>query len=405
MRKPIKIILANAPIRSGNRGCTALTITTMYIIDKLFQERGVDYELYLCDSQDSPKGSYFYEICGKSIKYEAIYYTPYNLESFIKVAGRKKLKQTYMIFKTADYILDIGQGDSFADIYGESRFNQIDRIHKLANKYSKRYCILPQTIGPFSDPLIKSNADKSIANSALCMARDKQSFEYVKNNVPSQTTIKEYIDVAFLMPYTKMEFDSSFIHVGLNISALMWNGGYSRNNQFGLKDDYKSLIRSIIDYFLSQSNVKLHIVPHVVEQERGVENDYEVSYNLWREYNNPNLQLAPFALGPIEIKSYISGLDFFMGSRMHATIGAFSSGVPVVPMAYSRKFNGLFEDTLDYHYMTDLKAQTKENVLSIVTNAFKNRSNLKEIINNRMQTTVKERERLMYNELRKFFNL
>jgi polysaccharide pyruvyl transferase WcaK-like protein len=45
-------------------------------------------------------------------------------------------------------------------------------------------------------------------------------------------------------------------------------------------------------------------------------------------------------------------MDFFMGARMHACIAALSSGVAVAPMAYSRKFAGLFgsigyEHTLD----------------------------------------------------------
>src|SRR5690606_33179841 len=45
---------------------------------------------------------------------------------------------------------------------------------------------------------------------------------------------------------------------------------------------------------------------------------------------------------PVDAKSWISGLDAFVGSRMHATIAAFTSGVPTVPAAYSRKFAGFF---------------------------------------------------------------
>ena len=40
---------------------------------------------------------------------------------------------------------------------------------------------------------------------------------------------------------------------------------------------------------------------------------------------------------------------------MHSTIGAISSGVPVIPVAYSRKFNGLY-DTLEYPYYIDAKS-------------------------------------------------
>jgi len=45
---------------------------------------------------------------------------------------------------------------------------------------------------------------------------------------------------------------------------------------------------------------------------------------------------------------------------MHACIAAFSSGVVVVPMAYSRKFNGLFT-SLNYTAVLDcLKLNTDE---------------------------------------------
>jgi polysaccharide pyruvyl transferase WcaK-like protein len=57
---------------------------------------------------------------------------------------------------------------------------------------------------------------------------------------------------------------------------------------------------------------------------------------------------------PQEAKSYISGLDFLVAGRMHACIAAFSTGTPVVPIAYSRKFTGLF-GTLDYPWLITMQ--------------------------------------------------
>ena len=367
MGKHYNIILANAPINNGNRGCVALSITVMHIIDKLLSDSGIDYTLFLPDSHYKTGKEYEIKIMGKNISFFDTEYcngitSRENLKLFVK--GALQRKDFTLPYKKADFILDIGQGDSFSDIYGERRFKSIDRIHDIARKYNKPYCILPQTIGPFTNSKIKAKANVSIEKATLCMVRDKQSFDYVINNVPSQKTIKEYIDVAFLMPFEKIKLDSKYINVGLNISSLLWHGGYTKNNQFGLRDDYKNIVKNILDYFLTMKDVKVHLVPHVVGQERGIENDYEVAYELWREHKEPNIVLAPFALGPIEIKSYIAGLDFFMGARMHATIAAFSSGVPVVPMAYSRKFNGLFQDTLQYDYMVDLKKDSQDEILS-----------------------------------------
>ena len=404
-----KIILANAPINNGNRGCVALSITMMSIIDEVMRKANQEYKLFLPDSQFSKQAKHEYNINGSTIQYESCGYPKglslkdnVKLELKALVKGGNKAKS---IFRNADFILDIGQGDSFADIYGEYRFKLIDRIHVLARRYNKPYCILPQTIGPFMDKIIKEKAFESIRTAQLCMARDKQSYDYVIKNVPEQQKIGEYIDVAFFMPYEKIEQESGYTHVGLNISSLLWHGGYTRDNQFGLKCDYKKLVKEIINYFLSLKNTKVHLIPHVVEGERGVENDYEVSYEIWREYNNANLVLAPFALGPIEIKSYIAGMDFFMGARMHATIGAFSSGVPVMPMAYSRKFNGLFVDTLQYDAMVDMKTMNNNLILSKITKNFAERNNLKKMINERMSGIVAERRKMLVEDLNTFFNL
>lgn len=409
MKKNINIILANAPVKNGNRGCVALSITMMSLIDEVMNNAGMQYRLFLPDSQFGDQKKHEYKINNRVISFEDCNYPKglsfkedikIQLKTLIK--GENKAKQ---IFEKADFILDIGQGDSFADIYGEHRFRIIDRIHMMARKYKKPYCILPQTIGPFKNKMIANLAHESIANASCCMARDKQSYDYVIKNIPEQQKIAEYIDVAFFMPYEKIEQESGYSHVGLNISSLLWHGGYTRENQFGLKCDYKKLVKEIINYFLSLKNTKVHLIPHVVEGERGIENDYEVSYEIWREYNNANLVLAPFALGPIEIKSYIAGMDFFMGARMHATIGAFSSGVPVVPMAYSRKFNGLFIDTLQYDAMVDMKTMNNNLILSEITKNFANRSNLKEMINERMTGIVAERRKMLVEDLNAFFNL
>lgn len=405
----VNIILANAPVKNGNRGCVALSITMMSLINEVMKNAGVKYCLFLPDSQFGDQKKHEYKINNEVIYFEDCSYPKgLSFKEEVKIQLKSLFKggnKTKQIFKKSDFILDIGQGDSFADIYGENRFKMIDRIHVMARKYKKPYCLLPQTIGPFKDKLIAHQAHESIAKASSCMARDRQSYDYVAKNVPEQQKIAEYIDVAFFMPYEKIKQKTGYTHVGLNISSLLWNGGYTQNNQFGLKCDYKGLVKKIIDYFLSLKNTKVHIIPHVVEGERGIENDYEVSYEIWREYNDDNLVLAPFALGPIEIKSYIAGMDFFMGARMHATIGAFSSGVPVVPMAYSRKFNGLFVDTLQYDAMVDMKTMNNNLILSEITKDFANRSNLKEMINERMTGIVAERRKMLIEDLNTFFNL
>lgn len=401
----MNIILANSSVISGNRGCVALCISSMYIIDEILSKKNIHYTFYLPQSGHTEYKEYEVNIAGKILRYTAIPdISGTTIKSKVKnLIKYKEYCNTKEIYEKADYIFDIGQGDSFADIYGKNRFDWIFSQYKLGRKYNKPYCILPQTIGPFDNPQIREQAIKGIKWAKCVMARDKQSVDFVKELIPS-CNVSEIIDVAFFLPYKKKMFDSSFIHVGLNVSALLWQGGYTKNNQFGLKCDYQKLIREIIKYFLTIDRVKVHLIPHVVSGERGIENDYAVSYDLCEEFNNPNLILAPLFLDPVIAKGYIAGMDFFMGARMHSTIAAFSSGVPVLPMAYSRKFNGLFVDTLGYQHILDLLKEN-DGALNIVSENLKNREQLKEEIYGAMNKIVRDRKVILCQELCSFLNI
>lgn len=402
----MNIILSNCSTVSGNRGCVALSISSMFIIDDILSKRNISYNFYLPQSGHTEYKEYEVTIGDRVLKYTAIpdISGSSSISKIKNVIKFRRFIHVSNIYKHADYIFDIGQGDSFADIYGKGRFQWIFSQYKLGRKYNKPYCVLPQTIGPFKDKEIEKKAIKGIKWSSCVMARDKQSFDYVKGILPDKK-VSEIIDVAFFMPYVKKVFDSSFIHVGLNISALLWHGGYTKDNQFGLKIDYQKLIRNIIKYFLSLDNVKLHLVPHVVGGERHIENDYAVSYDLYEEFNHPNLILAPLFLDPMIAKGYIAGLDFFMGARMHSTIAAFSSGVPVIPMAYSRKFNGLFCETLDYQHIVDMKSENDESILYKIKEIYQRRDGLKDLIIKRQNTVIKERHDLLWKEIDNFLAL
>ncbi len=81
---------------------------------------------------------------------------------------------------------------------------------------------------------------------------------------------------------------------------------------------------------------------------------------------------------------------------MHACIAAISSGVPVFPMAYSRKFNGLFCDTLQYPLMGDMVKQTDEEIFDNLINAFSDRDIIKDRIKQIQNEIINpEKERMI----------
>jgi len=378
----------------------------MHLLDELLDRKGIGYSFFLPQSGYVNFSEHTVAIGEKKITFFSCRdISIHGIGGFVKnIYHLKEYITSLKIYATADYVFDIGLGDSFSDIYGDIRFDSIFAQHRSGKLFSIPYCILPQTIGPFRSLKNKRKAAKCLSWAKSVMVRDKQSYDYVNEVMPNRA-LSEIIDVAFFMPYTKKSFNPSYLHVGLNVSGLLWHGGYTRNNQFGLKLDYRKLVRDIINYFLEIKGVILHLVPHVVGYEQDIENDYEVSYNLKEEYHNDNLLLAPSFLDPVEAKGYIAGMDFFMGARMHAAIGAFSSGVPVLPMAYSRKFNGLFIDTLDCKNILDMKNSDNDSAIALVKQSFADREKEKAVIVCKMNTIVAKKKEMLLDGLEKFMGL
>lgn len=276
--------------------------------------------------------------------------------------------------RRADMVVDIGGGDSFTDIYGAKRFLTIWATKMHALRMGKPLILSPQTVGPFDTAYARRLAKWSLTRAKLVVSRDAPTTSFL-TSLGVTDHVLEATDVAMWLPYdppAERPGDGP-IKVGLNVSGLLFNGGYTQSNQFGLKSDHPELIRRIIRFFQAQDNVEVHLVGHVQSHEIEVEDDHRVNLKLAEEF--PGTIVSPFFGSPIEAKTYIAGLDFFMGARMHATIAAFSSGVPVVPMAYSRKFRGVF-GTLGYDRSVDCKSDSADEIMTRIEDGFANRATL-----------------------------
>jgi colanic acid/amylovoran biosynthesis protein len=263
--------------------------------------------------------------------------------------------------RACDLVLDIGEGDSFATIYGFKRFFFYWLSKYLVQWTDTPLGLAPQTIGPFDSKLTRAMAAQVMRGCEFVFARDSMSRRYLSDLRLDQVA-DEATDVAFALPFVRPQraLDGR-IRVGINVSGLLFSGGYTGDNQFGLSLGYAATIRRLVAEFSRMPDVELHLVSHVIEPHRPVENDMAAARQLANAH--PSVIVAPAFTRPSEAKSYISGLDFFTGARMHACIAALSSGVPVVPMAYSRKFNGLF-GSLGYPHLADCKQDSEDAVVS-----------------------------------------
>lgn len=357
---PLNICLIMHSTRSDNLGVGALTVAEVAILRDIAQRLGHEIRITVMDWKDA-RAPY---VTGPDI-------TVQDLDRRMMLDPRGY----FAIARASDLVIDIGAGDSFADIYGAGRLKRMFWLKFLTHLSGTPLVMAPQTIGPFHRPLSRFLARLSMRLCAVVATRDALSTAAAR--ALGRADVIEASDVALRLPYeAPAPRQGGPVKVGLNVSGLLMNGGYTGGNDFGMRLDYPALIRDIIRHFQAHPDgCEVHLAPHVIVAggPMAMEDDARASAALAAEF--PGVVLAPAFASPSEAKSYIAGMDFFMGARMHACIAAFSSGVPVAPMAYSRKFEGLF-GSLGYARTVDCTAQGAAEILDLISKAYEDRATL-----------------------------
>ncbi|MDT8328879.1 MAG: polysaccharide pyruvyl transferase family protein [Roseovarius sp.] len=355
----LKIALIFHSASNDNLGVGALSVSEVEILRRIAEARGLPIAITVIDSIATRP--------------------PYVTGEDITIRPTRPLRKPLDFFRAvraADLVIDIGGGDSFADIYGPRRLTQMFLMKYLTHLARRPLVLAPQTFGPFKRRLSTLLARQTIRLSAITTTRDSLSTDCLRE-MGIRCEIIEASDVALRLPYDPPPSrpEGGPVRVGINVSGLLMSGGYTGNNMFGLQMDYPQLIRDILRRFTDHPDrCEIHLVPHVISWVGGgVEDDHAASLKLQEEF--PSVTVAPAFTSPSEAKSYIAGMDFFMGARMHACIAAFSAGVPVVPMAYSRKFAGLF-GSLGYNETVDCTSQSADDILTRIVDAYDRRAEL-----------------------------
>lgn len=358
----LKIALILHSASNDNLGVGALSVSEVAILRRIAAAQGIPVHITIIDG-----------IAARP---------PYVTGADVTVRPSRPLRRPLDFFRAiraSDMVIDIGAGDSFADIYGRRRLTQMFVMKYLTHLARRPLVLAPQTFGPFQHRLSTWLARQSIRLSAITAARDDLSVACLRD-IGITGAIIAASDVALRLPYDPPPARAAGgpggpVRVGINVSGLLMSGGYTRDNMFGLKMDYPQLIRDLVQGFVAHPDgCEVHLVPHVIAWSgEGLEDDRTASLNLQKEF--PAVTVAPAFASPSEAKSYIAGMDFFTGARMHACIAAFSSGVPVVPMAYSRKFAGLF-GALGYNETVECTSQSAEEIKARILDAYARRADL-----------------------------
>lgn len=303
----------------------------------------------------------------------------------------------------------ISGGDSFSDIYGLKRFLYVSLPQILALSIGKRLVLLPQTFGPYTGLTARLAAGWILRRAKAVISRDTQGVETVRQVTgPNGPHVHVFPDVGFCMSTRPLpapireraaELRSRGPIVGLNVSSLLYMGGYKRDNAFRLIEPFPQLVAALVNHIVQNLHAQVLLIPHVRGGLSGVEDETQLCAQLHSEFSRQYGKRVCYLAGDLDhrqTKALIGQCDLFVGARMHACIAALSQCVPAVGLAYSRKFSGVFASVGMAEFAADLRVLTAGHVTELLTRAYNLRPELQVMLGRQIRT-VREQLKEMFN--------
>lgn len=342
---------------SGNHGCEALVRTVL----GLFQ-----------NSQDirvlteSPQQDIRYGINDLATLEPAT--TPYSkfslrfLDAFLTLKNKKDyFKMDVLPYRkpidalSADMVeLSVG-----GDIYCYEDYRKFILLHEQISKNGCKSVLLGCSLDEklFDDPDFVADMRRYDYVSA------RESLTYAMLQDAGLKKIGLTPDSAFTLDKELLPLPEGFLDgntIGINLSPLVVRKETAQGIVF---ENFVRLIR----YILDSTDCSVALIPHVVWQGN---DDRTVLKELYRQINFPERVVLIEDCNCMQLKGFISRCRFFIGARTHATIAAYSTGVPTLVLGYSVKSRGIATDLFgtDENYV--IPVQKLENP-DALTHAFR----------------------------------
>ena len=365
MNRDLRASLFGACPRTMNMGVSALFASaTSGLVRRIpgleltvFDSRlGVREESFRVDDQEPMSFRFIGFRLGRR------FYRPENLR-FMRLASRlgalgKSIDPGIRSIEESDVVLDVSGGDSFTDMYPDNRINTIAGCKELVLDCGRPLILLPQTYGPFDVSL--DRASRIVRKSIACFARDERSFENLKAMLGHEFDPERHKcggDMAFGLtardPGRKLDRETrawaegtEIPTVGFNPSGLIANVPGIDREKYGFLSDYRLTVVEFLTRLLDETEARVLLVPHVMSPLGSPESDRKICDELESELGSRfpgRVRIGSTDFDQCEVKWLISKMDWFCGTRMHATIAGLSTEVPTATISYSDKALGVFE--------------------------------------------------------------
>ena len=357
---------------SGNHGCEAIVNSLCHMIKekvKLVSYFGEEDERYSLKELCEIRGERRFE----NHKAAHVLYYGYrkltgDKESFIRYRYGDVFKK-----EAAPLAISIG-GDNYCY---ENMLGDLRLANSAFNRRGIRTVLLGCSIEPellkrkeIAEDLRKYHtiiARESITYEALKEAfgktskeisekTDKGMAEAVSGGCPE---VLCFPDPAFTLMAKELPLPEGFAlgnTVGINVSPMIQD---NEKKSGVTMENYKELISFIIQ----NTDMQIALIPHVVWERN---DDRGPVHELYRAFADTGRVAEIGDGGCEELKGFIGRCRFFVGARTHATIAAYSMGVPTLVVGYSVKARGIARDLFgtEENYVLPVQSLEKKDDLT-----------------------------------------
>lgn len=359
--RPLRVGLVWHSLSSANLGVDALTSASIAILRETAAELGLAVEPLVIGMA---------EPAALTVRHRDVGHFPVRRSTLLTSSA------FWDMAGQLDCAIDIGAGDSFADIYGFKRFAFLWLTKVLLAQRGVPLLLAPQTIGPFANPLARHLAAYALNRCTAVIGRDRESVALVRAIAP-RARAEQGVDVAFELPFEdrSCERGGARRRIGINISGLLAREARNGTNRFELTYDYLAAMEQLVARLSADEGNEILVFTHVAGNRNSGDDDGWAADHI--AARGPRVRRIGDFADSSAAKSFISSLDFVIAARMHACIAALSAGVPVAPVAYSRKFAGLFGG-IGYDAVIPAKGLDERGVVQLATRLVKDREALQQ---------------------------
>lgn len=224
-------------------------------------------------------------------------------------------------------VLD-ASGFAFSDQWGSGIAERlVDKMNQPV-RANQLFIMLPQALGAFEQPPVKTAVTKLFQRTVLVFARDTQSYNFSQPLIPNINKLRQCPDFTILLkPKVKntIQLPKRFVAIVPNMRMV---------DKSGSAEDYLNFLKVAIDLIQAQ-NMQPIFVAHDAKE------DLNVLPMLGGHYASlPIYQDAD----PLVLKWILGQARFVIGSRFHALVSTLSQGVPCIGAGWSHKYPELFAD-------------------------------------------------------------